>query len=106
MIQKILYLNSILIINISISQDIESFNFNYTQKTLIEFNKNYFHHSGSNSQLLIDSTIIDIFEYKIICSDKNLIKIRMNDEEWNLTNEKKTFNGKSISTSTSYHNFR
>ena len=92
MIQKILYLNFILIINISISQDIESFNFNYTQKTLIEFNKNYFHHSGSNSQLLIDSTIIDIFEYKIICSDKNLIKIRMNHEEWNLTNEKETFN--------------
>ena len=89
---KLLYLSSILIISQSLSQDIDSFNFNYKHKTLIELNENYLHHSGSNSQLLIDSTIIDIFEYKIICSNKNLITIKMNNEEWESTNKNHPFN--------------
>ena len=89
MIQKTLYLNIIIYISFCISKDIDSFNFNYNQKTSIEINKNYYYHSGSNSQKLIDSTIIDIFEYKIICSNKNLINIKINEQEWETTNTNK-----------------
>ncbi len=52
----------------------------------------YYFHPATNSQILIDSTIIDIFEWKIAATNKNLVQIKLENEQW------ETLNGKQSTT--------
>ena len=48
----------------------------------INLKKEYFYHSDANSQIIYDSKLYDIFEYRIICPNKNLIDVKLIDDDW------------------------
>ena len=54
--------------------------------------ENYYFHPATNSQILIDSTIIDIFEWKIAATNKNSVQIKLENEQ------SKTLNGEQSTT--------
>ena len=72
----------ILLLSLSIGQKSDLYNISFNEIPKITITKNYYNHSTSNSQIVIDSTLIDIFEFKFICSDKKLININIKNEEW------------------------
>ncbi len=67
----------ILLLSLSIGQKSDLYNISFNEIPKITITKNYYNHSTSNSQIVIDSTLIDIFEFKFICSDKKLININI-----------------------------
>ncbi len=68
----------ILLLSLSIGQKSDLYNISFNEIPKITITKNYYNHSTSNSQIVIDSTLIDIFEFKFICSDKKLINNSIN----------------------------
>ena len=69
------YIKTILIIllaSLCAGQKIELYNIVYDETPKINITNSYYNHSTSNSQIIIDSTLIDIYEFKFICSDENL----------------------------------
>ena len=59
-----------------------SFNIKVSGKNSINVTSSYFYNSNANSQVIIDSTLYDIFEYQIISKDKNLIEVEIINESW------------------------
>ena len=68
----------------------ESFSFQYQINTPPEIFDKYYFHPEANSQYFLDSTIIDIFEWKVASTNPDLIKINIIDEKWVKLNDFKS----------------
>ena len=67
------YIIILLILNASFASEIYTFSINNTSKPII--NKNHYIYQDANSHIIVDSILIDIFEWKVANYDRNYIII-------------------------------